>query len=55
MIRIALDAFGGIAPRAVVEGALDALRDYDDIAIVLCGRRTPSAPSSGKNTTKAAL
>lgn len=39
MIRIALDAFGGDhAPRAVVEGALEALRDYDDIAVILCGK-----------------
>lgn len=39
MIKIAIDAFGGDhAPHAVVEGALEALRDYDDIEITLCGR-----------------
>jgi len=39
MIKIAIDAFGGDnAPRAVVEGAIEALLDYDDIEMILCGR-----------------
>lgn len=39
MIKIAIDAFGGDhAPSAVVEGALKALQDYDDIELILCGR-----------------
>lgn len=39
MVKIAIDAFGGDnAPRAVVEGAIEALLDYDDIEIILCGK-----------------
>ncbi len=39
MIKIAIDAFGGDnAPRAVVEGAIEALLDFEDIELILCGR-----------------
>lgn len=39
MIRIALDAMGGDhAPAAAVEGALLALRAFEDVSIILCGK-----------------
>lgn len=39
MIRIVMDAFGGDnAPAAVVQGAVQALAEFDDIAIILSGR-----------------
>ena len=39
MIRIALDAFGGDhAPAAAVEGAMEALHEFDDISLILCGK-----------------
>lgn len=38
MIKIAIDAMGGDnAPQAIVQGALDALKLFDDLALVLCG------------------
>ena len=38
MMRIALDAMGGDhAPSAIVEGAVEALNEYDDVEILLVG------------------
>lgn len=40
MIRIVLDAMGGDnAPRAIIEGALLALGEYEDISICLVGKK----------------
>lgn len=38
MMKIVLDAMGGDnAPKVNVDGAIDALREFDDIEIVLVG------------------
>lgn len=40
-MKIILDAMGGDhAPSAIIKGALDAIKLYDDIEIILVGRES---------------
>lgn len=51
MIRIVMDAFGGDnAPAAVVEGAVMALAEFDDIAVILSGREDEIARELQKHS-----
>ena len=38
MIKIAVDAMGGDAPEEIIKGAMDAVRERDDIFCYLVGK-----------------
>lgn len=52
-MKIILDAMGGDhAPSAIIKGALDAIKLYDDIEIILVGRESDIKKELGDNYNK---
>jgi glycerol-3-phosphate acyltransferase PlsX len=55
-MRIAVDAMGGDhAPTAIVEGAILAVQEYEDIEIVLVGRKEEIEPFIKKNVSRLSI
>lgn len=55
MIKIVLDAMGGDnAPKVNVDGAIDALREFDDIEIILVGPQELMEKTIGENADQVA-